>query len=177
MQPQEISCCFLFKLIQQLQSQVSCCFGFWAPSNHDSNKCKFLTSVDCWVIFYRSQKWCFSHHSQQLFQVDWCIGFWKSTFCSIYFWKHFHLLKWIKSWGSMGTSNLISLLFSKYCGIFFVREKGSKSEEMHVIPAPIKSGNSSASLACTILWEYLTVWMVFCHGNAKGKGINSKGCW
>ncbi len=77
-------------------------------SNFDSNKCQLLTSVDCWVIFYRSQTSCSSHHSQPLFQVDWWIGFWGCTFCSIYFRKRFHLHKWIESWGSMGSSSLFS---------------------------------------------------------------------
>ncbi len=52
-------------------------------SNYDSSKCQLLTSVDCWVIFYRSQARCSSHHLQWLFQVHWCIGFGGSTFCSI----------------------------------------------------------------------------------------------
>ncbi len=41
-------------------------------SNYEGNTCQLLTSVDCWVPFYRSQTSCFSHHSQQIFQVDWC---------------------------------------------------------------------------------------------------------
>ncbi len=68
-----------------------------------------LTSVDCWVLFYRSQISCPSNHLQWLVQVDCCNGFWGSNICSIYFSKRF-LLIWIESWGSMWSSNLFSNL-------------------------------------------------------------------
>ncbi len=77
-------------------------------SNYDGNTHQLLTSNDCWVIFQGSPTSCSSHHLQPLFQVDWCIGFWGSTFCSMCFWKHFHLCKLIESWGSMGSRNLFS---------------------------------------------------------------------
>ncbi len=78
------------------------------PSDYN-NKCQFLTSVDCWVNFYRSPTSCFSHHSQRPFQVDWCIGLGRSNCCSFNVWRRVHLrCKQIKSWGSMGSSNLLS---------------------------------------------------------------------
>ncbi len=68
-------------------------------------------------FFHGSPKSCSSNHSQPLVQVDWWIGFWGSTFCSIYFWTCFHLCKGIESWGSMGTSNLFSS-FHVDCHLF-----------------------------------------------------------
>ncbi len=78
-------------------------------SNYDSNKCQFLTSVDSWIFFYRSQISCSGHHLQQLIQVDWCIAFWGSKISYIYFSRRF-LHNWIESWGSMCSSNLFSNL-------------------------------------------------------------------
>ncbi len=68
----------MFEMIQQLRSQVSCCLTSKMHSNYDGDTCQIITSVDCWVLVYRSQTSCFSHNSQRFFQVDWYVSFWGS---------------------------------------------------------------------------------------------------
>ncbi len=85
-------------------------------SNYDGNTRYLLTSVDCWVLFYRSQASCSSHHLQQLVQVDCCISFQGSNICSIYFVRSFLLIQ-IESWGSMCSRNHFSNL-QVDCNVF-----------------------------------------------------------
>ncbi len=62
-------------------------------SNYGGNSCQFLTSVDCRVIFHKTQTSCYSLNLQQLIQVDWYISFWGSV------------TKHIAFWGSTASSN------------------------------------------------------------------------
>ncbi len=63
------------------------------PSDYSGDSCQFLTSIDCRVIFHKTQASCYSLHLQWLIPVDWYVSFWGSV------------TKHIAFWGSTASSN------------------------------------------------------------------------